>query len=72
MLESSEMIFESRMVSPERTTTDVDDIEVTLRPKTLSEYIGQDMVKENLTALNFRTVPITLILTQMMILFLID
>lgn len=49
MLESSEMNFESRMVSPERTTNDTDDIEVSLRPKTLSEYIGQDKVKENLS-----------------------
>lgn len=48
MLESSEMNFESRMVSPERTENDTDDIEVTLRPKTLNEYIGQDKVKENL------------------------
>ena len=49
MLESSEMNFETRMVSPEKTTNDTDDIEVTLRPKTLSEYIGQDKVKENLS-----------------------
>lgn len=49
MLESSEMIFENRMVSPEKTTNDTDDIEVTLRPKSLSEYIGQDKVKENLS-----------------------
>lgn len=49
MLESSEMNFESRMVSPEKNTNDTDDIEVTLRPKTLSEYIGQDKVKENLS-----------------------
>lgn len=48
MLESSEMNFESRMVSPERNENDTDDIEVTLRPKTLNEYIGQDKVKENL------------------------
>ena len=49
MLESSEMNFESRMVSPERTENDTDDIEVTLRPKTLTEYIGQDKIKENLS-----------------------
>ncbi len=49
MLESSEMNFESRMVSPQKTETDTDDIEVNLRPKTLSEYIGQDKVKENLS-----------------------
>ncbi|MGN0586241.1 MAG: Holliday junction branch migration DNA helicase RuvB [Oscillospiraceae bacterium] len=49
MLESSEMNFESRMVSPERNENDTDDIEVTLRPKTLTEYIGQDKIKENLS-----------------------
>ena len=43
------MNFESRMVSPQKTETDTDDIEVNLRPKTLSEYIGQDKVKENLS-----------------------
>ena len=31
MLESSEMNFETRMVSPERTTNDTDDIEVSFR-----------------------------------------
>lgn len=49
MLESSEMNFESRMVSPQKTENDTDDIEVSLRPKTLNEYIGQDKVKENLS-----------------------
>ncbi len=50
MLESSEMNFESRMVSPEKTEKEqTDDFEVTLRPRTLSEYIGQDKVKENLS-----------------------
>ena len=43
------MNFESRMVSPQKTENDTDDIEVSLRPKTLSEYIGQDKVKENLS-----------------------
>lgn len=53
MLESSEMNFESgvkdRMVTPEKTENDTEDIEVGLRPKTLNEYIGQDKVKENLS-----------------------
>ncbi len=52
MLESSEMNFETaagRMVSPEAMSNDTDDIEVGLRPKTLSEYIGQDKVKENMS-----------------------
>ncbi len=47
MLEAGELDFENRMVTPEATREDV-DIEFSLRPKTLSEYIGQDKVKENL------------------------
>ncbi|MDE6833236.1 MAG: Holliday junction branch migration DNA helicase RuvB [Ruminococcus sp.] len=35
------------MISPENTSDD-NDIEITLRPQTLHEYIGQDKVKENL------------------------
>ncbi len=42
------MEFESRMVTPERIKADTDDIELSLRPSSLSEYIGQDKVKENL------------------------
>lgn len=42
-----EMDFENRIVSPEYNYTE-DDAELTLRPKTLSEYIGQEKVKENL------------------------
>lgn len=49
MLESSEMNFEERMVSPKKTENESEDFEVTLRPKTLSEYIGQDKIKENLS-----------------------
>ncbi len=52
MLESSEMNFEpqpGRMVSPNINENDTEDIEVGLRPKTLSEYIGQDKVKENMS-----------------------
>lgn len=49
MLESSEMNFEERMVSPKITENENEDFEVTLRPKSLSEYIGQDKVKENLS-----------------------
>ncbi len=41
------MDFENRIVSPEFTSVE-DDSEITLRPKTLSEYIGQDKVKDNL------------------------
>ncbi len=44
----NEMDFENRIVSPEYTQVE-DDNELSLRPKTLSEYIGQDKVKENLS-----------------------
>ena len=43
-----EMDFENRIVSPEYNYTE-DDAELSLRPKTLNEYIGQDKVKENLS-----------------------
>ena len=43
-----ELDFENRIVSPEYSGRD-DDTEVTLRPKTLAEYVGQDKVKDNLT-----------------------
>jgi len=48
VLESSEFEFEERLVEPEHITDD-NEIEFSLRPKTLSEYIGQDKVKENLS-----------------------
>ncbi|NLP26673.1 MAG: Holliday junction branch migration DNA helicase RuvB [Clostridiales bacterium] len=41
------MELENRMTTPEYTTND-DEIDYSLRPKTLQEYIGQDKVKENL------------------------
>ena len=47
MIETSEIKFEERVVTPE-VTNDDNDIEVSLRPKSLSEYIGQDKAKENL------------------------
>ncbi|MBR4910673.1 MAG: Holliday junction branch migration DNA helicase RuvB [Clostridia bacterium] len=43
-----DMDFESRIVSPEFASFE-DDAEITLRPKTFSEYIGQDKVKDNLS-----------------------
>ncbi len=43
-----EMDFENRIVSPEYSHTE-DDTEISLRPKTLDEYIGQDKAKENLS-----------------------
>lgn len=43
----NEMDFENRIVSPDYSYTQ-DEAELSLRPKTLDEYIGQDKVKENL------------------------
>ncbi len=43
-----EMDFENRIISPEYTYSD-EETEVTLRPKTLSEYIGQDKAKDQLS-----------------------
>ncbi|MBQ3052869.1 MAG: Holliday junction branch migration DNA helicase RuvB [Clostridia bacterium] len=43
-----EMDFENRIVSPDYSSVE-DETELTLRPKRLSEYIGQDKVKENLS-----------------------
>ena len=43
-----EMDFENRIVSPEYSTHD-DDTELSLRPKTLDDYIGQDKAKDNLS-----------------------
>ncbi len=42
-----EMDFENRIVSPDYSAAE-DDAELSLRPKRLSEYIGQDKAKENL------------------------
>ena len=42
-----EMDFENRIVSPEYRAND-DDTELSLRPKSLDEYIGQDKAKDNL------------------------
>ena len=44
----SSMDFENRVMTPESTPEDV-DVEYSLRPKTLAEYIGQDKAKENLS-----------------------
>lgn len=43
-----EMDFENRIVAPEFIADD-SETEVSLRPKTLDDYIGQDKVKENLS-----------------------
>ncbi len=42
-----EMDFESRIVSPDYSVSE-DDSELSLRPKRLNEYIGQDKAKDNL------------------------
>ncbi|MBP5379578.1 MAG: Holliday junction branch migration DNA helicase RuvB, partial [Ruminococcus sp.] len=41
------MEFAPRIITPENTMED-SDAEISLRPQTLHEYIGQDKVKENL------------------------
>lgn len=43
-----EIDFENRMISPDFTPEDV-DVEFSLRPKTLDEYVGQEKAKENLS-----------------------
>ncbi len=42
-----EMDFENRIVSPEYSVND-DDTELSLRPKSIDDYIGQDKAKDNL------------------------
>ena len=42
-----EMDFENRIIAPEYTPEDTEG-ELSLRPKVLSEYIGQQRIKENL------------------------
>ncbi len=43
-----DMDFEERLIAPELNQED-GEVEVSLRPKTLDEYIGQDKAKENLS-----------------------
>ena len=47
MIQTEDMEFAPRVISPE-VTQDDGDIEVTLRPQNLHEYIGQDKVKEKI------------------------
>lgn len=47
-MQETEMDFESRIITSDFTPED-NDIESSLRPKTLDEYIGQEKVKENLS-----------------------
>ncbi len=50
MIENSDFDFESRIVSPEVIKSDDENVnEVSLRPTSLVEYIGQEKVKENLS-----------------------
>lgn len=46
-MQETEMDFENRIITSDFTAED-NDIEVSLRPKTLDDYIGQDKIKENL------------------------
>jgi len=48
MLETSEFDLENRIVAPEIIKDD-NEIDFSLRPKSLNEYIGQEKVKENLS-----------------------
>jgi len=48
MLEN-EMDFENRIIAPEYASGEDGDVETSLRPKSLSEYIGQEKAKENLS-----------------------
>lgn len=49
MIESGEFDFENRIVAPNMVTGESEDMDYSLRPKTLNEYIGQEKVKENLS-----------------------
>ncbi|MDR1673962.1 MAG: Holliday junction branch migration DNA helicase RuvB [Oscillospiraceae bacterium] len=48
MIEPTEFEIDQALTVPEYTSHDI-ETEVTLRPRTLMEYIGQDTVKENLS-----------------------
>ncbi len=47
MIQTEDMEFAPRVISPEATQDD-GEIEITLRPQNLHEYIGQDKVKEKI------------------------
>lgn len=50
MIEQSDFDFENRIVAPEVIRQDaIDDLDISLRPKTLAEYVGQEKAKENLS-----------------------
>lgn len=43
---SEDMDFESRLVTPEFTGTEDDSLELSLRPRALKDYLGQEKAKE--------------------------
>jgi len=45
---TEDMDFESRLVTPEFTGTEADSLELSLRPRALKDYLGQEKAKENL------------------------
>lgn len=47
MIQTDDMEFAPRIISPENITED-NETEITLRPQTFHEYVGQEKVKENL------------------------
>ena len=47
-IETNEFDFENRIMNTGYNATEDSDVDVTLRPKRLDEYIGQEKVKENL------------------------
>lgn len=49
MIETGEFDFENRIVAPQVISSEESEIDYSLRPKSLNEYIGQDKVKENLS-----------------------
>ncbi len=48
MIESEQFDLEKRLVGTELLAEDADEAELSLRPKSLNEYIGQEKVKENM------------------------
>ena len=48
MIETGDFDFENRLVAPTVINNESEDTDYSLRPKTLSEYIGQEKVKENM------------------------
>lgn len=48
MIETGEFDFENRIVAPQVIKEDDGELDYSLRPKSLNEYIGQDKVKENM------------------------